>query len=425
MAEKNRMDPGTFSAGRVRLLAGLRSHVRAKWSVRFILFLAFLALFADFIANERPLYCRIDGQVYFPALKQYAVDAGLATWEPRFLRTAWRDQEYEQVLFPLIPYSSNTVDIDNLNFRGPFEEQRIRSSRFRHWLGTDNVGRDVAAGMISGLRTSLLVGLLAMLIASLIGISLGALAGYFGDSEIRWSAARIVLSLAGLPIGIWVAFGGRAYALSFGENSILEMGKSLLIFGLITAVFQGIAWLAERFPLFRKKYRIPLDILVMRLIEIFHSVPLLLIILALLAIIRKPSLWHVVTIIGLVSWTGFARFTRAEFLRLRNLEYVEASRALGFSHARVIWRHIFPNALTPLIIVFSFGIAGAILAEATLSFLGIGNPENVITWGSMLRQARSYIQAWWMAVFPGFALFFTIAVFNILGESLSEMMGRR
>jgi peptide/nickel transport system permease protein len=203
------------------------------------------------------------------------------------------------------------------------------------------------------------------------------------------------------------------------------MGKSLFIFGLIIAVFQGIAWLAERFPLFRKKYRIPLDILVMRLIEIFHSVPLLLIILALLAIIRKPSLWHVVTIIGLVSWTGFARFTRAEFLRLRNLEYVEASRALGFSHARVIWRHIFPNALTPLIIVFSFGIAGAILAEATLSFLGIGNPENVITWGSMLRQARSYIQAWWMAVFPGFALFFTIAVFNILGESLSEMMGRR
>jgi peptide/nickel transport system permease protein len=406
-----------------RISFHLRSSRRARWSLRLIAFLTFIALFSDFIANERPLYCRIEGKTYFPVIRQYAVDAGFASWEPRFLRTAWRDQDYEQVIFPLIPYSANTVDIDNLNFKSPFEDQRLRSGRFRHFLGTDSVGRDVAAGLIGGVRTSLLVGLLAMSIASLIGLLFGALAGYFGDEGLKWSAARLVLNPLGFVVGLWVAFGARAWSLTFGESPVWEMGKSFLLFLCVMTFVNLLASLLDRFSIFRSRHRLPVDLFVMRLIELFHSVPLLLIILALLAIIRKPSLWHVITIIGLVSWTGIARFTRAEFLRIRNLEYVEAARALGFSDWRIIWNHIFPNAITPLLIVFSFGIAGAILAEATLSFLGIGNPDNVITWGAMLRQARSNIQAWWLALFPGFALFVTIAVFNIFGESLSQAMG--
>lgn len=391
----------------------------SDWKGRILALWLLIALFGDFIANERPLYARLEGEAMFPVFREYAEWVGIREVDARFVRSGWRDQPWEQVLFPLVPYSASTIDINNLNFTGPFENQRVPHWRFRHWLGTDSIGRDVTAGIIEGLRTSLFAGLLAMLIASLIGLILGSLAGYFGDHRVRWTWARWLANVLGVILGGWLALGARRYALIFGEQRWWEWTLSLGLF-LVTLVaanrFAG--WINKRYGM-RNTLAVPVDLLVMRLVELFHSVPLLLLILAMLAIIRKPSLWHVVLIIGLVSWTGIARFCRAEFLRIKHQEYVEASRALGFSDIRIMWRHILPNAIRPLLIVFSFGVAGAILAESVLSFLGIGNPGDTVTWGGMLRQARGNIQAWWMAVFPGLALFFTVVLFNMWGEQLS------
>ena len=127
-------------------------------------------------------------------------------------------------------------------------------------------------------------------------------------------------------------------------------------------------------------------------------------------------------IIGLIGWTGIAKFIRAELLRIRKLGYVESAQAFGYSELRIILRHAIPNALTPVLIAIAFGIASAILTEASLSFLGIGVPPDHVTWGYLLQLSRSHFQAWWLAIFPGIAIFLTVTIFNVLGESLTEAL---
>ena len=130
-------------------------------------------------------------------------------------------------------------------------------------------------------------------------------------------------------------------------------------------------------------------------------------------------------IIGLTSWTGIARFTRAELLRIRNLEYISASNALGFSSIRTIFKHALPNALAPVFVSIAFGIASAILVEASLSFLGIGVPDDIVTWGALLNLGRQNLEAWWLIIYPGIAIFVTITIYNMIAESLRDALDPR
>jgi peptide/nickel transport system permease protein len=130
-------------------------------------------------------------------------------------------------------------------------------------------------------------------------------------------------------------------------------------------------------------------------------------------------------IIGLTGWTGIAKYVRAELLRVRSLEYIEAAQSLGFSEWRIIFRHALPNSLTPVLITIAFGIASAILVESSLSFLGIGVQAELQTWGKLLSEAREDVSAWWLAVFPGLAIFVTVTIFNLIGEGLTDALDPR
>jgi peptide/nickel transport system permease protein len=401
-----------------------RKNRMAVWSLRFLYLLLFISLTADFIANERPLYCKIEGKTYFPVLKQYAVDLGLTTWEAEFFQKKWQDHNYESVIWAPIPYSPSTLDKKNTNFVSPSGNQRVPSKRFRHWLGTDQLGRDVAAGMIGGTRIAMLVGLISMSIATIIGIFFGALAGYFGDDRFKISRIRLLLNLIAIFPALFYGFIRRSYTISQGKigfQLIISFGIVLLCF-LIANI---IAHYANRIPALGKKITIPLDIIVMRLIETVNSIPGLLLILSIVAIIEQPSILYIMAIIGFIRWTGIARFIRAELLKIRSLEYIEAAEALGYSQWRIILRHAIPNALTPVLISIAFGIASAILLEAFLSFIGIGLPPNQITWGKLLNLARTQFDAWWLAIFPGFAIFITVTLFNLLGEGLTDALDPR
>jgi peptide/nickel transport system permease protein len=401
-----------------------RRNRMAVWCLRLLYLLLFVAIFADFIANEKPLYCKLDDKIYFPVLRQYAVDVGLASWEAKFFQYNWSEHDYEQVIWPIIPYSAGTIDRKNNNYVSPYAQQRVASARFRHWLGTDQLGRDVAAGMISGTRIAMMVGVISMSIAALIGLFLGALAGYFGDDRFRLSRSRLLWNLLGFGAAIFYGFSARAYALSEGPLG-RELVKSLAIMLAILLLANLLAVLFKRLPWLGKKVRLPLDIIVMRLIEIVNSIPALLLVLSIVAVIQKQSIFYVMAIIGLVRWTGVARFIRAELLRIRSLEYIEAAQALGYSEWRIILRHAMPNALTPVLITIAFGVASAILLEAFLSFLGIGVPPQQVTWGSLLNLARSQFSAWWLAIFPGAAIFITVTIFNLLGEGLTDALDPR
>ena len=410
---------------RTLVLARFRSKRTAVWSLRFLYVFAFIALFGDFIANEKPLYCKLEGKAYFPVLYQYGVSLGICHWAPELIRARWSELEYESVVFPPIPYSASTRDVRNIHFAHPFHGQRVESWRFWHWLGTDQMGRDVAAGLIAGTRIALLVGLGAMALSILIGIFLGTMAGYLGDNGLKVSWPRLVLNAMGLYLGLFYGFISRSYAI--GEANAAGEAPLALLTGLFWLVFflflaNGVAVLLELVFRLPKKVSIPVDMLVMRSLEIMESIPGLLLILVIAALIRKPSIWYVMLIIGLVGWTSIAQFVRAELLKVRQQTYIEAAQAIGLTPMRIMFRHALPNALSPVLILIAFGVARTVLSEATLSFLGIGVGADEVTWGKLLSEARTNFNAWWLALFPGVAIFFTVLIFNLLGESLSDAL---
>ena len=403
----------------------------ALWSLRLLYVLLFFAVFGDFIANEKPITCKINGERYLPIFKQYAVDLNWSQWESEFVLKDWTDHEYESVLFPIIPYSSQTRNVREA-YLPPLSQGQNKDWKFRHWLGTDHLGQDTLAGLIKGTRTALLVGIISMSIAAIIGIFFGAIAGYFGDDRMRASRGRLVLNILILPFAIFYGFISRSYAITSAENTLSQVLISLLIFsGIILLVnflhsvfptsFVGTGQVRQiKKP--NKLISLPLDLLIMRLIEIMNSIPALLLILASVAIIKEPSIIYIMVIIGLIRWTSIARFIRGELLRIRKLPYIESTQAMGFDESRILIKHAIPNALTPVLITIAFGIASAILIEASLSFLGIGVPVGEVTWGSMLSKARTNFSAWWLAIFPGLAIFVTVTIFNLIGEGLSDTL---
>lgn len=164
------------------------------------------------------------------------------------------------------------------------------------------------------------------------------------------------------------------------------------------------------------------DQLVSRLIEILLTIPTFFMIIAIIAFL-PPSIYNIMVVIGLTGWTGVARFVRAEFFKLKQLDFVLASRALGASSARLIFVHMLPNAMAPVLVSAVFGIAGAILTESSLSFLGFGVPPPTPSWGDILSQSRDYIEfAWWLTIFPGAAIFLSITAYNLVGEGLRDAM---
>ena len=164
-----------------------------------------------------------------------------------------------------------------------------------------------------------------------------------------------------------------------------------------------------------------LDMLLSRFIEVVMCVPSLVLILAIVAILDEVSNFHLMAIVGATSWTGIARLTRAEFLKLKELEYVTAARALGSGKMRIMFRHILRNALAPVLVPITFGIAAAILIESGLSYLGFGASPPNPSWGTLLRAGRDSIQqTWWLIVFPGTAIFLTVLAYNLIGEGLQE-----
>ncbi|MGU9956580.1 MAG: ABC transporter permease [Arenicellales bacterium WSBS_2016_MAG_OTU3] len=216
-------------------------------------------------------------------------------------------------------------------------------------LGSDSLGRDVAAGIVHGAKTSLLIGLVATVAAVFVGVLFGAFSGYYG---------------------------GR------------------------------------------------LDDLLMRVTEIFQTIPSFIFAIILVAIM-KPSILSIVIAIAVVSWPGVARLVRGEFLALKNREFVQACHTFGMSDLRIMLREILPNCLSPIIVIGSLMVATAILIESGLAFLGLGDP-NIMSWGFQVGAGRTMLRsAWWVCTFPGVAILITVLAINLVGEGLNDALNPR
>jgi len=197
---------------------------------------------------------------------------------------------------------------------------------------------------------------------------------------------------------------GTQIALSVGFVSMTIAAAIGITLGALAGYFGG--WI---------------DMLISRLIEVVMCIPTLVLILAIVAMLDHVSNYHLMAIVGVTGWTGIARLTRAEFLKLKELEFVSAARAMGAGNVRIMFRHLLRNALAPVLVPITFGIADAILIESGLSYLGFGASPPNPSWGTLLHSGRIAIQQmWWLILFPGLAIFITVLAYNLIGEGLQE-----
>ena len=167
------------------------------------------------------------------------------------------------------------------------------------------------------------------------------------------------------------------------------------------------------------------DSVLMRLVDIMLCFPAFFLILAIITFL-EPSIWYIMAVIGLTGWMGVARLVRAETLAIREMDYIMAARCSGASDKRIILRHILPNALSPVLVAATLGVAGAILTESALSFLGIGVQPPAPSWGNILTSGKDYIEfAWWLSLFPGLAILLTVLAYNLLGEGIRDALDPR
>ncbi len=361
----------------------------------FIVFLFVVAIFAPFLANDKPYVLRIDGQLHFPVFRNLRpsdyciclaavigylqvllirrnhkrVDPsirGMVLWRqicinssivligfillqifvPRRLdatdyKALVASGKATNAVFAPIPYGYGRT---NLKLR---EQPPSR----QHWLGTDDVGSDVLCRLIHGSRISLSVGFVAVGISAIIGVIVGAILGYFG-------------------------------------------GK--------------------------------VDFVGMRIVEIMMAIPAFFLIITIVAFFPR-SLLNIMIIIGITSWTRDARFIRAEFFKLRRQDFVQAAVSLGLPLRSILFRHMLPNGIAPVLVNATFGIAGAIFIEAALSFLGFGVAPPTPSWGQMLSLGVSTTGRflWWLSLFPGLAIFLTVLAYNLVGEALRDAIDPR
>ncbi len=371
----------------------------------FPVLLVLFALTADFWAGELPLLAEKDGGYRLPALEYRLSQLGLIRTRKDLIQCdLWTSDYAQKMIFPPIRYNPNNTDAANDRFQKPHLLRDDSPKGSPHYLGTDELGHDVAAILIHGCRISLLIGLVSMLLAACIGILPGALAGFWGDSRLRLNRVQWPLSLLGTSLFL--------YYLAFPIPEVPYILAPMILLGATYLIIRKSA------KLNLKKFPVPLDFIISRITEWAVIFPKLMLILA-VAAVSKPSVWLPALVIGLISWPSFLRYTRSEMLHVRQADYIKSAEILGLSSPRIFLLHALPNSLNPIPSVLAFGIAGAVLAESSLSFLGIGLPPDVLTWGKLLAQGRLNPSAWWVTLLPGLLIFATISSFHRLGEHFS------
>ncbi len=329
-----------------RKIAAFKKNKRASVSLLIFTVLFVLSLLAELIANDKPLVVKYNGEWYFPFLFNYTEqtfggDFPTATdyQDPLIVNNIKKNGD---MWFTIIPYSFNTVDYQ-IDVPTPSAPDK------KHWLGTDDEGRDILARILYGIRLSVIFAFVLTAISSLIGITIGAIQGYFG-------------------------------------------GKT--------------------------------DILIQRFIEIWEALPQLFI-LIIIASVFAPNFWILLLIMLLFSWTSLVGVVRAEFLRVRNFEFVKAAKALGVSNTRIMFKHILPNALVASVTYIPFILSEAIVALTALDFLGLGLSHEYPSLGDLVRQGKDNLQAPWIgiSIFVVLSLLLTILVF--IGEGIRDMLDTR
>ena len=309
-------------------------------------------------------------------------------------------EKYERVIRAPIPYSAtDCIDLKNRAV-APFAAQDVANARYYHYLGTDENGVDVAAYMLYGWHTAVKIGALATFISFLIGLLFGLSAAYFRNDGLSVPVYKLFLYSITLGFGYFYIF-------------IVPIGS--ILFKIF--IFCSLIFLIYKLNIPNKKnntIHIALDTILLRTMDTINSFPKILVLLSIAAILVKCQWWHIAILIGCIAWTSVARLARAETLRIKGLSFFEAAKASGLYDWSIIRNHILPNVLPSIWILLGFSVSSAIMVEASMSFIGLNIHE--ASWGLLLNQAHSNQALWWLAFFPGFAIFMTVLIFSVWAE---------
>jgi peptide/nickel transport system permease protein len=390
-------------------------------------------LFSNLIANSKPYFVKSNGEIYFPIISnKYETEM----MSKQNTSVDWKEVNQNSRWLPPIPFSPGESDRNHSNYQPPFihhHDQQLGSTcpaeidiRQRHWLGTNLKGEDLLSGLIHGTTVSLKIGFLSISLALIIGIILGLIAGFYQNDSWKVPLLSLVFMLFSIIPSLYLAdlFSFFAGEYLKWKNTSALIGSlcfygSTILFGCITAFYSG-KFIHLIFK-WKKKVYVPVDTIVSRIIEIFAAIPKLMLVVALAAILER-SVTNVILVIGICAWAGIARLVRGEVFKIRNTDFITSAKALGLTNFKIMVKHVLPNISGPILVTFVFGLSSAILIESGLSFLNIGVPENVTTWGQLLADGKQNFNAWWMIAFPGFAIFITVLCLNVLGEKFKSVL---
>ncbi|MEZ4908386.1 MAG: ABC transporter permease [Saprospiraceae bacterium] len=352
----------------------------------------FIGIFADFIANDKAIIARQNGHIIFPIFSKNNINS----------------ENQHPIISPIIKYSFNTIDLKNAGYVSPFGKQELDKEQQRHFLGTDLYGRDVLAGLIHGTQVALIVGFGSMFLAFIIGMLMSLFPSYYSDKglKIRWT--EFVILIISLLFIIYISVYNK-----YLNTKISDVALFFNIFAIILFLIKKLKWEGRYISL-------PMDTLSTTTINIIQALPSGFLVIVLISLFRISSMMNIILVIGLLVWPTIARYIRAEVLKVKEERFIESSKILGLSDWHIVSRHILPYTLSPVLVALSYGFAGTILMESTLSFLSIGTPAEHVSWGTLLSDARQNMSAWWLAVFPGLAIFLSILLFNSLASEIKE-----
>jgi len=356
----------------------------ARLGLLWIVLLVVMAVFAPFIANSHPLLLSVNGKIESPLLR-YLGPADITLLVLFFaaiplviLNLRWRTRLAWLFLLTVVSggLSAMFVSAPEISIYEQYREQQQQGQY--DWM----IRAPIPYSPKDYLRDSGDTGLEAP-------FESGQRLHLFGTEENGADVFSRMLHASRIALGI--GFVATGIAMIIG-----------VIIGGLMGYFSGVV-----------------DMIGMRLVEIFEAIPTLFLLLTFVAFFGR-SLYIMMVIIGITSWSGYARYIRAEFLKLRQQDFVQSAIACGLPLPSILFRHMLPNGIAPVLVAASFGVASAILAESVLSFLGLGLIDDP-SWGQMLNQAvKSSTFNWWMAAFPGGAIFFTVFAYNLIGESLRD-----
>ena len=389
----------------------MRRKLKFRLAKLWLLAVILLALFAPFLANEKPFF---------------GYD-NLTT--NNNLPSGFESNRKNQILHP-IPYSPGQPGQNDVALLSPFQKnyytnitgQQIELPlRFHHWLGTDAIGADVAAGIVFGLRHSLIIALLSMIFSIAISLIAGICSGYFADSGIYLNRIKFVTLIIFLFLAwfyCYYTFSLEWYNLfqQFNLINLAGLSTSFMLFLLFTMALVVFWKISNKRKITETKHiHLNPDFWISLLTQVMVAIPQLIIIIALSSLFQ-PSIITLILVFGLVLWVEPSRMIRAEVQRLRNEGFVDAAIVTGFSFRQIAFRHLIPNLIPVVKPVFLYGMAAVILSESGLSFIGLGVNPGTVTLGGLMAQAKENIDAWWLILFPGLCLFFTILSLSVLSE---------